>query len=86
MWDLLGVVLGGDEGLAASDVPGDEGVVRSTVDLPRSVNRALRRMALDHDTSLQVILGTLAAAVAEDDPRAIALLGNAVPGLRPSTG
>lgn len=63
--------------------PRDDGymgeVTRSTVDLPKSVNRALRRLALERDTTLQAIMAALATAVADGDQAAHALLDRYLP-------
>ena len=62
--------------------PMPDDVVRSTVDLPRGVNKGLRRFAVDHDTTLQAILGALAAAVTESDRRVLDVLSERIDGLR----
>lgn len=48
--------------------------VRTTVDLPREVNRELRRYALERDTSLQAVFGALAQAVVDGDQRVLEAL------------
>ncbi len=58
---------------------GDEPVTRSTVDLPRSVNRALRRFALDNDTTLQAVLRALAEAVVAGDEAVLEALRRRIP-------
>lgn len=51
--------------------------VRTTLDLPREVNRALRKMAIERGSTLQSMLGALAAALAADDARAVAIVKRA---------
>jgi hypothetical protein len=78
-------------GLAAASIEqrGASGGVRTTLDLPRPVHRALKRLAADEDTSLQALV---VAAILQTYPDLAAKLrrtaagGNGAPGQNGGTG